>query len=95
MQSNGAPRNLANSDLYFNTLRNQDQAFSSETVEFIQYSSFDAATEVAVEEEISVQHTVSQPVVARLLNEMEGNPLADNLDQMYSTDQMYSAQFSK
>jgi len=84
MQSKDVSRNLANSDLHFNTLRDQNQAFSSETVEFIQYSSFDAATEVAVEEEISVQHP--QPVVASLLTEMEENSLADNLDRMYSTE---------
>jgi hypothetical protein len=70
--------------LYFNTLRSQDQAFSSQTAELIQYSSYDEVTEVAVEEEISVQH--SQPVVARLLTEMEERLLADNLDHMYGTE---------
>ena len=84
MQSNDASRKYADSDLYFNTLRSQDQAFSSHTAELIQYSSYDEVTEVAVEEEISVQH--SQPVVARLLTEMEERLLADNLDHMHGTE---------
>jgi len=62
-------------------MRYQDQFFSSQTVELIQYSSYDEVTEVAVEE-ISVHHP--QPVFARLLAEMEEGLLADNLDQMYS-----------
>ena len=84
MQSNDASRKYADADLYFNTLRSQDQAFSSHTAELIQYSSYDEVTEVAVEEEISVQH--SQPVVARLLTEMEERLLADNLDHMHGTE---------
>ena len=65
-------------------MRSQDQAFSSHTAELIQYSSYDEVMEVAVEEEISVQH--SQPVVARLLTEMEERLLADNLDEMHGTE---------
>ncbi len=58
--------------------------FSSQTAELIQYSSYDEVTEVTVEEEISVHHP--QPLVARLLAEMEKGLLADNLDQMYGTE---------
>ncbi len=84
IQSNDVSSKHTDSDLYFNTLRSQDQAFSSQTAELIQYSSYDEVTEVAVEEEISVQH--SQPVVARLLTEMEEGLLADNLDHMHGTE---------
>jgi len=84
MQSNDASGKHTDSDLYFNTLRSQDQAFSSQTAELIQYSSYDEVTEVAVEEEISVQH--SQPAVARLPTEMEEELLADNLDNMHGTE---------
>ena len=57
MQSNDASRKHADSDLYFNTLRSQDQAISSQTAELIQYSSYDEVTKVAVEEEISTAFT--------------------------------------
>ena len=84
MQSNDASRKHADTDLYFNTLHSQDQVLSSQTTELIQYSSYDEVSEVVVEEEISVHH--SQPVVARLLTEMEERLLADNLDEIHGTE---------
>jgi hypothetical protein len=65
-------------------MRDQDQAFSSQTAELLQYLSYDEVTEVAVEEEISGQNP--KPVVAGLFAEMEASLLADNLDQMYGTE---------
>jgi hypothetical protein len=35
MQSNDTSRNHTDSDLYFNTMRDQDQAFSSQTAELL------------------------------------------------------------
>ena len=86
MQSTNAYRNLADSDLYFNTLRHQDQDISLQTAELLESSSDDELPEVvpSVEEEITVQH--QQPVVARLLAEMEEELLVNNLDQGYSTE---------
>ena len=84
MQSSNASRNHADSDLYFNTLRHQDQAISLQTAEFLEFSSEDELPEVEVEEEITVQH--QQPVVARLLADMEEELLANNLDQRYGTE---------
>ena len=84
MQSTNASRNHAYSDLYFNTLRHQDQAISLQTAEFLEFSSEDELPEVEVEEEITVQH--QQPVVARLLADMEEELLANNLDQRYGTE---------
>lgn len=66
MQSSNASRNHADSDLYFNTLRHQDQAISLQTAELLESSSEDELTKVETSvEEITVQHP--QPVVARLL----------------------------
>ena len=66
MQSSNASRNHADSDLYFNTSRHQDQAISLQTAELLEFSFEDELTEVETSvEEITVQHP--QPVVARLL----------------------------
>jgi hypothetical protein len=62
----------------------QDQVFSCQTPELIQYSSYDEVTEVEVEEEISVHHP--QSVVTLLFTEMEDVRLTDNLHQMYDTE---------
>ena len=79
----------AESDLYFNTMRNQDQAISSLTVEFLENSSEDELPELdsSVEEEveeISVQ--LEQTPAALLLTEMEQDNLADNLDEMIGNE---------
>jgi hypothetical protein len=85
MHSNDTSRNHTDSDLCFNTMRDQDQASSSQTAELLQYSSYNEVTEVAVEEEISVHHPQTVQV-GSLLVEMEESLLADNLDQMYGTE---------
>ena len=75
MQSTNASRNHADSDLYFNTLRHQDQAISLQTAELLESSSEDEHTKVETSvEEITVQYP--QPVVARLLAEMDEELLA-------------------
>ena len=80
---------FSESDLCFNTLRNQDQAISSLTVEFLENSSenelpeLDSSVEEEVEE-ISVQ--LEQTPTALLLTEMEQDNLADNLDEMLGNE---------
>ena len=56
------------------------------SLQLLEFSSEDELPEVesSVEEEITVQHP--QPVVARLLAEMEEGLLANNLDQRYSVE---------
>ena len=87
MQSTNVSRNHTDSDLYFNSSRHQDHAISLQTVELLESSFEDELTEVETSvEEITVQHP--QPVVARLLADMEEELLANNLDQLerYGTE---------
>ncbi len=75
MQSTNASRNHADSDLYFNTLCHQDQDISLQTAELPESSSEDELPEVEPSvEEKTVQYP--QPVVARLLAEMDEELLA-------------------
>ena len=72
MQSTNAYRNLADSDLYFNTLRHQDQDISSQTDELLESSSDDELPE--------------ETRSCTFACEMEEELLANNLDQGYSTE---------